>query len=80
MQHIAQAIKNFKAPDGVSIRMGGGQEDQAEAATFLGTALMISFGLILIILMAQFNSIGKTFIILTRYSSVSSVYSWGGYI
>ena len=63
---IAQAIKNFRVPDGVSIRMGGGQEDQIEAATFLGTALMISFGIILIILMTQFNSIGKTFIILTE--------------
>jgi len=63
---IAQAIKEFKTPEGVSIRMGGGQEDQVEAATFLGTALAISFGLILIILMTQFNSIGKTFIILTE--------------
>lgn len=63
---IAQAIKNFRVPDGVSIHMGGGQEDQIEAATFLGTALMISFGIILIILMTQFNSIGKTFIILTE--------------
>lgn len=63
---IAQAIKGFRLPDGVSVRMGGGQEDQADAATFLGTALMISFGLILIILMAQFNSIGKTLIILSE--------------
>jgi len=63
---IQQAINSFRAPDGVSIRMGGGQEDQAEAATFLGTALAISFGLILIILVAQFNSVGKTFIILTE--------------
>jgi multidrug efflux pump len=63
---IAQAIKNFRAPDNVSIRMGGGQEDQAEAATFLGTALMVAFGLILIILMALFNSIGKTLIILSE--------------
>ncbi len=57
----------LKLRDGVSIhRMGGGQEDQAEASTFLGTALAISFGLILIILMMQFNSIGKTLIILTE--------------
>jgi len=63
---IGQAVKNFRVPDGVSIHMGGGQEDQVEAATFLGTALMISFGIILIILMTQFNSIGKTFIILTE--------------
>lgn len=63
---ITRALKDFKTPEGVSIHMGGGQEDQVEAATFLGTALLISFGLILVILMAQFNSIGKTFIILTE--------------
>jgi len=63
---ILQAIKTFRTPDNVSIGMGGGQEDQAEAATFLGTALMISFGLILLILVALFNSIGKTLIILSE--------------
>ncbi|MFI5163105.1 MAG: efflux RND transporter permease subunit [Sphingobacteriales bacterium] len=63
---ILQAIANFKAPENVSIHMGGGQEDQQEAATFLGTALLVSFGMILIILVAQFNSVGKTFIILSE--------------
>ncbi|MGN6639694.1 MAG: efflux RND transporter permease subunit, partial [Mucilaginibacter sp.] len=64
--NIQTAINSFHAPEGVSIKLGGGQEDQAEAATFLGTALLISFGLILVILMAQFNSVGKTFIILSE--------------
>jgi multidrug efflux pump subunit AcrB len=64
--NIAQAIKTFKTPLGVSVSMGGGQEDQQEAANFLGRALMISFGMILIILMMQFNSIGKTLIILSE--------------
>jgi multidrug efflux pump len=63
---IAQAIKNFKLPDNISIHMGGAQDDQIETATFLGTALMISFMMILIILMALFNSIGKTLIILSE--------------
>lgn len=63
---IAQALKNFKLPENVSIRMGGAQDDQIETANFLGSALMISFGLILIILMALFNSIGKTLIILSE--------------
>jgi len=63
---IAQALKSFKLPPNVTVRMGGAQDDQIETATFLGTALMISFGLILIILMALFNSIGKTFIILSE--------------
>ncbi|MDN5285743.1 MAG: efflux transporter permease subunit [Mucilaginibacter sp.] len=64
--NILQAINNFKKPDNVSIRMGGGQEDQAEAMNFLLSALAISFGLILVILMIQFNSIGKTFIIISE--------------
>jgi multidrug efflux pump len=63
---IKQAIDNFKLPEGVAIRMGGEQEDQIEAATFLGTALIISFGMILIILMLQFNSFGKTLIIISE--------------
>jgi multidrug efflux pump subunit AcrB len=64
--NIQTAIKQFHLPEGVSIHMGGGQEDQTEAATFLATALVVSFGLILMILMMQFNSVGKTFIILTE--------------
>jgi len=63
---IAQALKNFKLPENVSVRMGGAQDDQAETLKFLGSALLISFGLILIILMALFNSIGKTLIILSE--------------
>jgi multidrug efflux pump subunit AcrB len=63
---IAQALKNFRLPPNVTIRMGGAQDDQIETATFLGTALMISFMMILIILMALFNSIGKTLIILSE--------------
>jgi multidrug efflux pump len=63
---IRQALKSFHLPDNVSVNMGGGQEDQADAATFLLTALAVSFGLILIILMALFNSVGKTLIILSE--------------
>src|ERR1700761_7993621 len=63
---IKQALKNFKLPQNVSVRMGGAQDDQIETASFLGTALMISFGLILIILMALFNSVGKMLIILSE--------------
>jgi multidrug efflux pump len=64
--NILKAIDNFKKPDDIIIRQGGGQEDQMEAVTFLGNALATSFGLILIILMIQFNSIGKTLIIISE--------------
>jgi multidrug efflux pump len=64
--NILRAINNFKKPANITIKMGGGQEDQAEAANFLMGALVTSFGLILIILMIQFNSTGKTLIILSE--------------
>lgn len=65
-ENIKKAINNFKHSDDIIIRQGGGQEDQLEAVTFLGTALGTSFCLIFIILMIQFNSIGKTFIIISE--------------
>jgi len=64
--NILQAIKSFKKPDNIIIRQGGGQEDQMEAMNFLLGALATSFGLILVILMIQFNSIGKTLIIISE--------------
>jgi multidrug efflux pump len=64
--NIQRAINDFKKPDSILIKMGGGQEDQQEAMMFLLSALGASFGLILIILMIQFNSIGKTFIIISE--------------
>jgi len=64
--NIAQATKNFKLPLGTSVRFGGEQEDQQEAASFLGSALLTAFIMILVILMMQFNSIGKTLIILSE--------------
>jgi multidrug efflux pump len=63
---ILRAVKTFKKADNITIRQGGGQEDQAEAANFLLGALATSFCLIFIILMIQFNSVGKTFIIISE--------------
>jgi multidrug efflux pump len=64
--NIQQAINSFKKPESVTIKMGGAQDDQIETQNFLMGALVTSFGLILIILMAQFNSVGKTLIILSE--------------
>jgi multidrug efflux pump len=57
-------LKN-KVP-GVEVKMGGQQEEQAETASFLGGALLSSIGLIILILITQFNSVGKTIIIVTE--------------
>lgn len=63
---IQNEINDFKSPDGVLVKMAGAQEEQAETASFLGLALGVSFFLILIILVIQFNSIGKPIIILSE--------------
>lgn len=63
---IQNAANDFPTPEGVSIALTGEQEDQQETMDFLLMALMISTGLILIILVAQFNSIGKPLLILTE--------------
>ncbi len=63
---VQNAMKDFKAPSGVNIRFAGSQEEQAETGAFLGNALLISLGLIFLILVTQFNSLGKTVIILVE--------------
>jgi multidrug efflux pump subunit AcrB len=60
---IQQILPDIELPAGYSVKMGGEQEDQQETADFLGLALVMSFGLIFIILVTQFNSISKPFII-----------------
>jgi multidrug efflux pump subunit AcrB len=64
--NIQTEIDEFKSPQGVEVKMAGEQEEQQETMLFLGTALMISLGLILIILVTQFNSITKPLIILSE--------------
>jgi multidrug efflux pump len=61
---IQEHLKSFQAPDGVEIKMTGEQEQQKETIDFLGVAAMSAFGLILLILVLQFNSTSKPFIIL----------------
>ncbi|MBS3915455.1 MAG: efflux RND transporter permease subunit [Bacteroidetes bacterium] len=64
--NVQSAIKEFDAPSDVEIVMTGEQEQQQETASFLGLAMMSSIGLIIIILVTQFNSISKPIIILTE--------------
>jgi multidrug efflux pump len=61
-----KVMTRFKATGNVDVRMTGQQEEQAETGAFLGNAMLASLGLILLILVTQFNSIGKPFIILTE--------------
>jgi multidrug efflux pump subunit AcrB len=66
-QQSGDAIQNFTGkPDGITIRQTGQQEEQQESLSFLFTALIIALGLIFGILVLQFNSLSKPFIVLTE--------------
>jgi multidrug efflux pump len=53
-------------PPDVTVRQTGVSEQQQETMSFLGSALLISLLLIFLILVMQFNSMAKSFIVLTE--------------
>jgi len=60
-------FKNIvKIPADVTIRLSGQSEQEKETQSFLGTAFMIAVGLIFLILVLQFNSMSKPFIVITE--------------
>ena len=64
---IKSAIDDFKQkPQDVSIAQTGEGEQMAETMAFLQSALFIALGLILLILVLQFNSLSKTVIIMSE--------------
>ena len=66
-QVLAGHLASFsKKDDGVTIKQTGEGEQQAETGKFLGKALFIALGLILLTLVIQFNSVSKSVIILTE--------------
>lgn len=60
---IGNLIKNMDLPEGIEVKMAGQQEDQAETANFLGVAFLGALALMFMILVTQFNSATKPFII-----------------
>lgn len=66
MTKIKKALPNFEKSDNVEIKLTGEQEDRAESQSFLGKAMLLALFLILFILIAQFNSLGRTAIILSE--------------
>lgn len=52
-------------PEGVSVTFAGENEDQQQASNFLTTAFLVAIGLMLLILVTQFNSLYQTFLILS---------------
>lgn len=60
---INQLIAGMDIPDGYEIKLTGEQEQQQETANFLGIAFSGALALMFLILVTQFNSVAKPFII-----------------
>ena len=69
-QELQAKINDFrskvKIPADVTIKLSGQSEQEAETNQFLGTAFLIAVGLIFLILVLQFNSMSKPFIVVTE--------------
>lgn len=63
---VTEAIEQYGQPSGLEIALTGEQEEQADTAAFLSTAMMAAIAIIIVILVAQFNSITKPIIILSE--------------
>ena len=63
---LEEVAKGYKPTGAVDVKFTGQQEEQAETGAFLGGAMMSAIGIILLVLVVQFNSIGKPIIILSE--------------
>lgn len=64
VNEIKTAMNDYDLPSKMTMSFTGQQEEQAKEMSFLGTALLMAVGLILLIIVAQFNSISTPVIIL----------------
>ncbi len=63
-QEIRELLSGYEMPEGYEYAFTGEQQEQEESMAFLITALFIAVSLIALILVSQFNSVIKPFIII----------------
>ncbi len=61
---VVQLMKDYDTPDGVRLGMGGANEEEIKAMAFLLNAFLIALGLIFLVLVTQFDSVTRPFIIM----------------
>jgi multidrug efflux pump subunit AcrB len=76
---LSDRINEFRQknslPENVVIKQSGQSEQEKETQSFLGTALLMAIGIIFLILVLQFNSMSKPFIVITEiFFSVIGVF------
>ena len=62
--YVCNVLKNYDLPKGINFKFSGEIEEQEKNMSFLSNALLAALGLILLLLVFQFNSISKPLIIL----------------
>ncbi|MDD5570298.1 MAG: efflux RND transporter permease subunit [Bacteroidales bacterium] len=65
-QAIAKTVPGFNKKEGVEISLTGEKEDMMDTQNFMAKAMLLSLCIIMFILVTQFNSTGKTLIILSE--------------
>ncbi|MFZ9694532.1 MAG: efflux RND transporter permease subunit [Chitinophagaceae bacterium] len=74
-EKITKFQQTVSIPTDVTIRQQGQSEQEQETQAFLGTALIMAIGIIFLILVLQFNSMSKPFIVITEiFFSVIGVF------
>jgi len=63
VSQINQLIPTLNLPEGYNVKLTGEQEDQKETTDFLGVAFLGALALMFLILVTQFNSLVKPFLI-----------------
>ena len=66
IRQINRQLPKFDLKEGYTVKFTGEQDMQAETGNFMVKALFIAIGLILLILVSQFNSISKPLIIILQ--------------
>ncbi|MFI5141432.1 MAG: efflux RND transporter permease subunit, partial [Bacteroidia bacterium] len=63
---LQKVAEGYRPHGDITVKFAGQQEDQKETASFLGNAMLTAVGLMLLVLVALFNSLGKPLIILSE--------------
>lgn len=63
---VQTKMEKFKPEGNVEIKFSGDKEEQEETMSFLGNAMLTAIGLMLLVLVGLFNSLGKPIIILSE--------------
>jgi multidrug efflux pump subunit AcrB len=63
---IESTMKDYKKSGDVVIKFAGDKEEQQATMSFLGNAMLTAIGLMLLVLVGLFNSLGKPLIILSE--------------